>query len=790
MDSTPSSPVPAPTPAPPQLCAWPKREVPGLSGPEDIHIAKYPLAPWRDVLHADYPTDAHVVCYSIDGETELPRLNIGSHQYLIGEGKEPKVHWLFLDVDNPGHVQWTGPVEMQAKVDDLTLNPLLEDAGIYTTRAGYRLVWRLKEPVLARHWKSYYRQFRKYLIDNGVPADPAETLAVWSTPFRLPFVTRDGKMTQSIVDLTPIEDGYTLDWTPPSRLRVAVGGSAPAIDRTQRAVVPPTAEEWRHLIGARTAGQYYHKLQQGQPIGKPGNRDNLLMEVIASIGGYLKATDPNQIYRYIYQSVLADDSEGAPTLESAWGKCCRIASCEKGKAQEVQAQAQSRQRQPAILVHQDKHFYVLDTRSEPWRYLHYPVGGNMLVNALETYTLSGIPTIGTRSQTGGPTAVRRLVSDHGSVVSDVIYVMGQERAEFDPIDGGTLYLGCCVPKVVEEVFDDHIAEWLAALAEDKLDILLDWLATLTHISLPTCAVYLKGPPSTGKSMLISALASVWGTKATPLQEMMSAFNAGLLNCPVVSADEGVTLAQGSMSPDIVFRNLVANSDHSINRKNMPVVRVQGCARVIIAANNDKALQFDNSLTEEDLQAIVSRTLYIEAQVGAAKYLRALGGRRATLDWVTDGNRPGRIAKHIAWLTANRTVRFGNRLLVEGKLEDWHRRFIVSVGINSQVLYIIAKALSREGNQKSSCFKEDKRVFVTTEMAIEKWDIYFPSFKSPTPRRLANALSNLSVGKPRRRGRHSYWTIPWASVVAEAANLGMPLEEPEQKNPAKNTNTNA
>ena len=763
-----------------KLCVWPDRHVKGLDGPTSA-VSKFPLLDWKQALKTRYTTDAHVACYYVEGETELPRINKSAHQWLIEEGKEPKVQWLLIDVDNPGHKEWESAEQRQQAMDDLTINPLLEDAGIYTTRAGYRLLWRLEKPVLARHWKSFYNQFRKHLIDNGIPADTAETLAVWSTSFRLPYVTRDGQPTTSTMDLTPLTDGYTLTWTPAARLRTEVGTSSADIDDTKREVVPPTREEWRHLIGASLAGRYVHKLEDGKPLGKPGNRDNALMEVIASLGGYLKATDPNQIYRFIHRSVAADQSEGAPSLKNAWEKCCRIASREAGKLREEKATAQSREKQPAILVHQDKHFYVLDTRQEPWQYHAFPVGGNMLVNALEAYSLPGIPTISTRSQKGTPTAVRQLVSDHGRVVTQVIYVMGQPRAEFKQDNGGTLFLGCCVPVGVEPQQDDRVAEWLETLAGPKVDVLLDWLATVKVLDLPTCAMYLKGKPGTGKSMLISALASVWGSKATPMQEMMSPFNAGLLECPVVAADEGVTLTQGSMSPDIVFRNLVANSDHSINRKNQPVVRVQGCARVIICANNDRALQFNNSLTEEDLQAIVSRTLYIEAQPGAATYLRNLGGRNATKDWVMNGNSPGRISKHIAWLAANRTVRYGNRLLVEGRLEDWHRRFIVSVGINSQVLYIIAKMISRDGNKKDTCFKEDEQVYVTTEVVVDKWDAYFPSFKSPTPRRLANALSNLSTSKTRKGGgRQVFWAIPWASVVTEAENLGLPIDEPQNQ----------
>ena len=287
------------------ICVWPQREVSGFSDPTS-QVEKFPTKPWKEALLTRYPTDAHATCYFVEGEEEVPRLNTSSHQYLIESGKEPRVQWLFLDIDNPGHKPWTNREEKQRAMDELATNPLLEDAGIYTTRAGYRLLWRLDKPVLARHWKSFYNQFRKYMIEQGIPADTSETLAAWPTGFRLPYVTRDGEALDPSVDFTPLTDGYTLKWIPPARLRTEVGSPTAAIDDTKREVVPPTREEWRHLIGASLAGQYVHKLETGIPLGKPGNRDSALMEVIASLGGYLKATDPNQIYRFIHRSVSAD----------------------------------------------------------------------------------------------------------------------------------------------------------------------------------------------------------------------------------------------------------------------------------------------------------------------------------------------------------------------------------------------------------------------------------------------------------------------------------------------------
>lgn len=756
------------------ICIWKDRCVPGFDG-EDLTANKFPIVDWEEAFNTHYKTDVHVSIYTIPGETSQPRLKVGAHQWCIDREKEPRVNWVFVDVDNEDHGAWESLDEKRAAVNRLIDRPLLESAAVYTTRHGYRLVWRLGAPVLARHWKSFYTQFTDYLRANGIPVDASQTLACWATGFRLPFVTRDGKPTQPICDFSPLEDGMVLEWLPPKPLREDIGRSFTASEQElDDNVVEPTQEEWQKLLLAPYASQFVNSLKRGKILAPEGNRNNTLFKLISSIGGFFRSREPKQIWKFIRDSVRADDTRGAPSPEDAWRMCCRVAGQEEGKAQ------RRAEKLPRLLVHQDRHFFVLDTREEPWSYHPYSVGGNMLVQMMEDLVMVGIPGTSVRTDKGAPKPVRNLTTDYGRMINEVCYVMGEKGAEYEPEGGGTLYLGCCVPRHIEPEFSPEVDEWLKAFAGDKYESLLDWLATSTNLSKPTCALYLRGEPGTGKSMFIDAVASIWSVGATPLQEMLSNFNAGLLECPVVAADEGVSVTSNTLSTDVVFRNIVANSSHSVNQKNKPVVRVQGCARLIIAANNDNAIRFDSNLTQEDLQAIAARTLYIPVQSGASNLLEQMGGRSATENWVRDGKRPGKIAQHITWLTINRHVYPGKRFLVEGALEDWHRKFVLTTGVNSQVLFVIANCLRTNPNAKK-IYVEGEHVFVSVSIVVDMWGQYLRDARTPAPKHIANALQNLSIAKTRKTidgSRMYFWQIPFTSVSTIATEAGVPLKSME------------
>ena len=67
------------------------------------------------------------------------------------------------------------------------------------------------------------------------------------------------------------------------------------------------------------------------------------------------------------------------------------------------------------------------------------------------------------------------------------------------------------------------------------------------------------------------------------------------------------------------------------------------------------------LGQDDIEAVASKFLRIDVTDKPVNFLKALGGKQGTQDWV-DGDR---IAAHALWLKQNRVVVPGGRFLVGG-----------------------------------------------------------------------------------------------------------------------------
>ncbi len=151
--------------------------------------ADYERLPLEEALTRVWATDAHLVTYVVEGDAERqPRLRKESWTRY---GIPVSVGVLMVDVDNPGHREWEPGESVGAP----------EGAGIYLTRAGYRLVQPLTAlvppPVAERMLATWIAELR----GMGVAVD--ERCRDWTRHFRLPHVVRDRKPYRSpLVDLT------------------------------------------------------------------------------------------------------------------------------------------------------------------------------------------------------------------------------------------------------------------------------------------------------------------------------------------------------------------------------------------------------------------------------------------------------------------------------------------------------------------------------------------------------------------------------------------------------------
>lgn len=558
-----------------------------------------------------------------------------------------------------------------------------------------------------------------------------------------------------------------LEWEPDGNLRSAPALAADYEPSPVPTDVPPVSDtEWAALATAPKLARYFSALQAGRPLAKEGSRDTTLITVLAALANWLSTTDPLELYKYVHSSVLSDHSDGAPTIEKCWGRCQYFAARNASKA-EARATTQAN---PPIVYFGDSYYVRSGDSYRP------PVRSVALCQMLEQHS----PGIETRTDGDRPWGTAEYLAAYGKAATQVIVEIGRAISTYDH-SSATLYEGCCVRREVPAEFDEQVAQWLRLLGGEHADALLDWLATVHLTDYPTCAIYLQGPGGLGKNMLANGVAAIWGCGATAYEEATGAFNQGLTQNPIVFADESLS-ADGRTFSSVAFRKLIGSVERALSRKFLPPATLRGAVRLIIAANNEKALAIRESLTRDDIEAIAGRILHIHCDPKAGDYLRSLGGwERGTADWVRDGDNPGKIAKHIAWLAANRGVKHGSRFLVEGKRTEFHTDLAIRTGVHRNVLALIATLAGRKTPTRAILRPDETGRADYLVNAAELHGLWIGALRSQPPElgTLADALKTLASGQTARPDKGiRYYVIPADYVTRTDETLQIATDAPK------------
>ena len=749
--------------SPVQLLVFPVRETPGN------RVAYEPLS-WSDALLKSHTTDAHCALYGMpDEEAPCKRLNLNHLQELVDIGTEPLLYWLFADIDNPEHQRWS-PEEAETLWSELVWTlPELEGAGFYSTRGGYRLIWRLAQPLPVSLAGDYIRQFNNYLLQGGIPIDQA-CIPQWNTLFRLPYVTREGEALSAYVEMEHIKPG--LSWPPPVPLKREVRPSATSYAKYQRPEPEPVSpEQWSRLEGkGGILERWLPTLRKGAAIGRKGTRQTTMYKLAAAIIGHLKLDDPSEAYRFMAPSVAAWLTADAPTLDELWDRCNYLVSIDQAKRRSAVVVTEEIQKGQPPIVYRGSKYFVRSTGDETYV---GPVDAVGLCQMLQQhYTTPGV--VETTNDKGNPYAPAVYVQRYGRCAQQVLYKMGLGKSYYDPDNCyGTLTMGCCVGLEVEARYDETIAHWLQLFAGDYADKLLDWLATVTLLDQPTCGLYIHGAPGTGKGLIAAGVSALWGTGATSYNDAVGKFNSALTRNPIVHVDEDLSYFDGREGFSGAFRSLIGESTRQLRIKNQPSSTLIGSPRLIISANNADALQISESLSQSDLKAIAQRILYIEHDASPARYLEDLGGRAFTKNWVSmpDG-KPGLLPQHIAHLVATREVSRGSRFLVEGEISAWHRDLMGASGLQGAVLAALAHYIQRQ-DYDDGIQVGGGEVCVNAPAIRRLWGSLT---QDATPREMltVKALKTLSNGKTVRRstssGRLRFYRISSEDILRTAENL--------------------
>lgn len=746
--------------------------------------AVWPQVDLPTALHTKYPTDAHIALYSVPGRASIPRLSKGILAHMP-PSEAPVLRHVFVDLDNPGHLPWSqapdGPPGFHDFLESNT--PLAISAGWYRTAHGARLMWNLRDPVPAHMFRSLVVPLMETLQSLGLEPDFA--CKDWTRLFRLPYVVRSQH--SSTVSDTPLAlpRGY-LDtvWFPRDGLcpeHVAPSGHS---DNSPRPSEPrPLTPTERQTLERVLDGELAHTLLQGQILAHPGERHTRTLSVLGALANALDTSDPEILYGALFPSYQAmveayPDSSG---LGKAWNLCQWVSAQYRAeRASQVQdvdlglekavAQAMGvplgKVRENLVLYTPDgQGLYVWSLREMEYRHSVAPA---LLVPTLEKYCGALNPT--TRSSAGGPRSLTAILADHGSEIWSAEYRYGAIRNEV--LDGTLVLKTCREDRALSAEWSSDVHKWLEAAFPDKTDLehVLDWLATSTELTEPTCALYLEGPPAVGKSLFAVGLARIWGVGPVEYDLATSRFNDALLRSPVILADEPPP-GLGNESSTTV-RRLLNGVGLTIEAKFRPTIPLTGCPRLIIAANNGDALALNETLTASDIAAIQERIGHVVMSEEGSRFLEAIGGRdHVHRTWIEQGV----FAKHVLWLRDNRRPVRGRRFLVSGWQSSLTDNLASAVRVNQALCLVLAQAL-KASTPFPGVWAEDDEIFVQASLVPTLWKA-FGHDRPPTQPTILTAIKALSSGPPLRMTlggeRRRVWPIlpHHVAIVAERYGIG-------------------
>jgi len=320
------------------------------------------------------------------------------------------------------------------------------------------------------------------------------------------------------------------------------------------------------------------------------------------------------------------------------------------------------------------------------------------------------------------------------------------------------YIAHCPPRPdLDAVYHEEIDEFLSVFGGSEAERLRDWLAVALLLDQPCAALYLEGGPGVGKSLFSQGVASLWGKPATPFENFMGGRRSKFSNieAPLVLLEEGVSDTHGITSQ--IRRFITEQNSHSVERKGKDPVFLDGCLRLIIAANNPDAItEAGIRHTHSDSQAIMERIAYVHARPEGREWLEAedrFGNRLRPPEklnsWLTDGH----FANHIAYLAITREVKRTRLYCAQEEMTDWHVNYLLSTNrVGSYVFEWVARFATDpapffqhyQAGKNKECESDISagRITLRSQEILDAWQAYMSKVTLPSIQDVNSALETL------------------------------------------------
>lgn len=351
--------------------------------------------------------------------------------------------------------------------------------------------------------------------------------------------------------------------------------------------------------------------------------------------------------------------------------------------------------------------------------------------------------------------IKELAMKHGRSMNspvkiEIYYDMTSSWSHLD-LQKRIFYEAVCKRREdMQPKFDAEIDRFLQIFAGAQYPDLCLWLANLTDLTQELPALFFLGSAASGKTLLTESLAKIWTTaNATPLHTVVSSFNEGLLECPLVSVDESMPVVR-DMDVTSKVRSMITAESTRISRKHRKEVSVKGYFRFIFTSNNNSVLHTMATLGSADIDALSRRSALFEIGDQPVAYLKQRPAHQLDY-WRQRG-----IAEHVLWLVENCEEKYTHDL--NSANSDRLRGVLLANSdmnfmVNQWLVYYLSNPIPFDNSTSNMYIRIDKskgpddlsrRFLVNVQALLDGWMLYFPQTKiEPHARKISMALSSIS-----------------------------------------------
>lgn len=743
------------------LTVFPHRRIKGYisAGTTPLQAPAGEALPLSEAMSTTWPTDAHFVCYVAEDHGAGHRLRLST----LGDedGSRPTLAYLAVDVDFPSHSHGWDDLALAADAAGWieTAVGLYPEVGFYSTLGGFRLLAELERPLPAELAESALKRWHTSLIEAGVPVDTA--CSDWTRMYRLPNVVREG--------VGPVTPPHELFHLPTGPIKLDLAG---LVSRVKPVSAEVTGFGERPVI----------PIPMGEEPIPQGERRTWTLEAAGRFAALNETADPLEIYRHVAPRKAASVYPGESLdkiLDDTWAVCCYIAASHATQVSQASALDNSLdlvlgsveksdkaerdaafgvdwadlERRFIIALPKASHYVAWDPKIGAYTDFivtkeHLSVLAERMIQDAPNPRKAAELLDLYRHTDNGPKRLQpiEIFRRYGRYAKSVTYEYGYIGGSFDGTkDGGELVMGCCPVVEAEPEFDPDIDMWLRAIFGEVFDQGCRWLATCDRIQEPSCAIALIGAPGGGKSLFARCVSSLFNAEPVAWDQLMqSRFNGQMLESPIIFADEP---KKGLGRSSTEFRRLLSAGGLNVERKGLQVAWLRGCPRFVIAANNTDAISFSDSLSGDDVEALIERIGIVKVSPEARRVLEEEISCKPS-EFIG-----ARFAGHVAWLAANLGYEPTGRWLVPGWDTGLIRNLSAHTEIAHEILSIIGKLITMEymthGNDGIHLVGEgveghELGVYVEPQMLKSLWATHSEG-GTVTQKVLSEAIKTNSVG---------------------------------------------